>query len=130
MKPSLLLLFNHSPTSLQEEDARAALGIERIVPLPEDLKPLWDAVPPELESIEGHLAPIREWAEESSRPGDYLLIQGDFGATYLMVRFAFERSLVPIYSTTRRDALEQHKPDGAVMLTHRFQHVRFRRYGE
>ena len=130
MKPSLLLLFNHAPTRLQLADADAALGVERIVPLPEELKPLWDAVPPELESIEVQLAPIRAWVEDASRPADFILIQGDFGAAYLMVRFALEKGLIPIYSTTDREAAEQHKEDGSVTLTHNFRHVRFRRYGE
>jgi hypothetical protein len=129
MKPVLLLLFNHTPTSLQEEDARLSLGIEEIIHLPECLRPVWNSVPPEIEKIEDYLEPIKSWVLESSRTGDYILIQGDFGATYLMVRFAFERGLIPVYSTTRREAIEIHEPQGTVKLSHTFQHVKFRKYG-
>ena len=123
------MLFNHAPTELQLADARASLGVERVVTLPGELASLWDSIPPEGESIGERLSPIRTWVEAESRLGDYLFVQGDFGATYLMVRFAFDRGLVPIYSTTNRDAVEEHAAEGTVVLTHRFRHCRFRRYG-
>jgi hypothetical protein len=58
-----------------------------------------------------------------------VLIQGDFGATFLMVNFAFEKGLIPIHSTTEREATEELQPDGSVRLSHRFLHKRFRKYG-
>jgi hypothetical protein len=45
-----------------------------------------------------------------------VLIEGDFGACYLMVRFALEKGLVPLYSTTRREAEERYDADGSVRL--------------
>ncbi|MEA3280185.1 MAG: CRISPR-associated protein Csx20, partial [Thermodesulfobacteriota bacterium] len=60
---------------------------------------------------------------------DYVLIQGDFGACYIMVRFAFEKGFVPVYSTTRREAVEKQQSDGAVKLVHQFKHQVFRKYG-
>lgn len=58
------------------------------------------------------------------------MIQGDFGACYLVVRYCFEHGYVPVYSTTERNALEKHRGNNQVELTHRFQHVKFRKYGE
>jgi hypothetical protein len=130
MNPSLFLIFNHTPSELQLGDARASLGVEKIAALPEYLAPLWDSVPPETDSIRRHLEPIQAWVAGAAQPGDYILIQGDFGATYLMVRFALEKGLIPIYSTTERVAAEKQKEDGSVTLTHHFRHVRFRKYGE
>ena len=127
---NLLLLFNHTPTALQVEDARRSLGVAAIHCLPEDLKPVWDSVPPGLDAIEPHLAPVRSWVLQTARAGDYILVQGDFGATYLMVKFSFERGLIPVYSTTERNAVEEPAEDGTVRLSHQFRHVRFRRYGE
>jgi hypothetical protein len=130
MGQSLLMLFNHAPTDLQLVDARRSLQVENIVILHADLSPIWNSVPPELEIIEGYLEPIRNWMVKAARPGDYVLIQGDFGATFLMVKFAFERGLIPVYSTTERVADEEHGPDGRVRLVHNFRHVRYRKYGE
>ena len=126
---SLFLLFNHQFTTTQEADARKSLGVERIVNLPQGLQDLWSSVPPDRAEIVPYLEPIREWLQSQSNSKDYVLIQGDFGATYLMVRFAFDRGLIPIYSTSFREAVEEHKPDGSVLLTHHFQHRMFRRYG-
>ena len=46
-----------------------------------------------------------------------------------MVNFAFKIGLVPIYSTTRREAVEEHNDDETVKLVHHFQHRIFRKYG-
>jgi len=126
---TLFLIFNHQLTQAQEDDARSSLGIDRIVPLPPEIHDLWSAIPPDLPEISNYLSPVREWIEASSKPGDYVLIQGDFGACHLMVQFAQNRGLIPIYSTTRREAAEEPQPDGSVRLIHRFEHRIFRRYG-
>lgn len=127
--PALLLILNHRITAAQEADARTSLGVDRIVEMPESLAALWSQIPPDLETIESFLKPVQSWLSESASPGDYVLIQGDFGACYLMVTFAFSKELVPVYSTTSREALENHYPDGTVEVSHKFKHRLFRRYG-
>ena len=129
MSPQLFLLFNHSITPLQEEDAHESLGVRRIVAPSDEIQRLWRHIPPDMEKIEGFLSPIRNWLLEHAESGDFILIQGDFGACFLMVRFAFKKGYVPIYSTTEREAFENHGEDGSITLTHRFQHRIFRRYG-
>lgn len=126
---SLFLFFNHTFTDSQRSDAEASLSVEQIVPLPEELQAIWSSVPPEVKEIRPVLEPIRDWLASEAREGDYVLIQGDFGATYLMVRVALELRLIPIYSTTVREADEELQPNGTVKLTHRFQHRMFRKYG-
>lgn len=130
MAPVLYLLFNHELTSVQEEDARKILKVERIADPPEDLKAMWRQIPPDLEKIAGYLAPVMTWLKAVAKKGDYLLVQGDFGACYIVVSFAFNQGLVPVYSTTVREALEEHRGDGTVKIMHRFRHRTFRRYGQ
>lgn len=127
---TLYLIFNHTFTPAQEADARAALGVERIETMPAAAVAAWGDVPAGAPAIWDHLAPVRDWLRERAAPGDFVLIQGDFGACFLMVRFAFENGFNPIYATTRREATEETQPDGSVRLTHRFRHVRFRAYGK
>lgn len=115
---------------VQESDARASLGVSRFVNLPEDLKGLWSKIPPDLQRIRDYLKPIQAWLISQAYREDYLLIQGDFGACYLMVGFAFENRLIPIYSTTQREVVKEMEPDGSVKLTHYFQHRIFRKYGD
>jgi hypothetical protein len=130
MSSDLFLIFNHHFTPAQEADARASLGVDRIVVMPDEIRRVWGNVPPDLPAIGEYLAPVREWLSGNAEAGDYVLVQGDFGATCLMVRFALEEGFLPVYSTTSREAVEEHQPDGSVRMTHRFRHVRFRKFGE
>lgn len=128
MPPNLLLIFNHELTEAQIKDAEASLGVDRIVDLPEHLKSLWRQIPPDILDVTEVIAPIAEWLKTNARLGDYVLIQGDFGAVYRMVNIAFDFGLLPVYATTRRRAEEHHCADGTVEIIHQFQHVRFRDY--
>lgn len=130
MARCLFLIFNHTFTPEQAEDARQSLGVETIVSMPDAVRDIWGQVPPDRPAIADYLEPVRRWLADQARPRDYVLVQGDFGACYLMVRFAFATDLIPIYATTRREADETVQPDGSVTLTHRFRHVAFRRYGD
>jgi hypothetical protein len=129
MSHTLFLLFNHRFTDVQRSDARKSLGVDRVVELPHDLQATWSSLPPDEPELAPTLGPIRCWLTSTAEPGDFVLIQGDFGACYLMVRFCLEQGLVPIYSTTERHAQEEVQPDGSIRLVHTFQHRIFRRYG-
>ena len=126
---NLFLIFNHEITPVQESDARSSLGVQRIVDLPSDLKELWRQVPPDLTEIGSYLAPLKTWLESQAVKNDYVLVQGDFGACYILVNLALDIGLIPIYSTTAREATEEYDRDGSVKLVHRFRHKIFRKYG-
>ena len=124
----LFLLFNHHLTPAQKTDAIDTLGIHAFVTPPDNVRRLWSQIPPDLTTLSDYLQPVQSWIEGQTMPGDYVLIQGDFGACHWMVQAAFAMGLVPIYATTRREAIETHLPDGTVQLTHQFRHVIFRKY--
>ncbi|MDY6861727.1 MAG: CRISPR-associated protein Csx20 [Thermodesulfobacteriota bacterium] len=129
MRRSLFLIFNHEVTEAQKKDAGNSLDIGRVVHLPDELKQLWQQIPSDLDSIGSYLVPLKNWLVQKSIKGDYVLIQGDFGACYLMVNLAFDLGLIPIYSTTQREAVEEYNGDGSVKLVHQFKHRIFRKYG-
>lgn len=81
--PTLFLLFNHRLTRFQEEDARNSLGVERIIEPPLEIREFWSQVPPEADSLEEYLAPVFVWLAAMARSGDFVLVQGEFGATWL-----------------------------------------------
>lgn len=124
----LFLLFSHTLNDEQAADARKTLGVTECVALPPDLQAIWSDVPPDVEYIADHLQPVLHWLMQRAQPGDFLLIQGDFGAVYLVVKWALQRRLIPVYATTRREVVETTLPDGSIQKQSRFQHVRFRRY--
>lgn len=126
---NLFLLFNHQLTSTQKQDAKSSLKVGEIISPPPDISTLWAQLPPGAETLAPLLAHVQQWLQSHSTVGDFVLIQGDFGATFLMVEFSREQGLVPVYSTTERRAVEEHCEDGSVRMSHKFHHVRFRRYG-
>lgn len=125
----LFLIFNHEFTDDQMADSRASLGVGSILKLPDELQALWANVPPDLPEIRPYLKPLMEWLSSVANTGDYVLIQGDFGGCYIMVNWVLDHGLIPIYSTTERIAEESASDDGCVVVSHRFKHVMFRRYG-
>jgi len=124
----MLLLFSHELTVDQREDADASLTINEFVPLPPHLQESWRNIPPMKSLLSDYLDLFRRWIEENADLGDYVLIQGDFGAAYSMVNFAFLSGLIPVYATTERESVETQMPDGSVKLERIFKHRMFRRY--
>ena len=125
----LFLIFNHDFTDDQIADARVTLGVGPILQLPDELQDLWANIPPDVPAIRPYLRPLMEWLKSQAETGDYVLIQGDFGACHIMVNLVLDHGLIPIYSTTERVAEESVEDDGSVVNTHKFKHVMFRRYG-
>jgi len=126
---SLFILFNHTITPLQRDDAYASLMVEKIIAAPAEIQNLWSHIPPDLPELTASLGPVFQWLRGAAAAGDYLLVQGDFGATFLLVEFALQNGLIPLYSTTERTVVEQHLEDGGVKLEHNFRHVRYRCFG-
>ena len=123
----LFLLFSHQFTERQKEDAEKNLKVSEIINLPTDLQKRWSNVPPELDSIKLYLLPIRKWISKLAKRNDYLLVQGEFGAVYLIVEWAKRNELIPVYATTIRKVRE--KREGEKIKTEKeFQHKRFRKY--
>ena len=127
MDPRMFILFNHSLTEAQRDDAKKNLGVGSFVTPPPELSAAWSQLPPDAPSLALVLAPVFQWLEREAHAGDYLLVQGDFGATFLLAQKAFSLGLTPLYSTTRREATEE-KDGDTVRIVHHFCHVRFRNY--
>jgi hypothetical protein len=128
--PDLFLLFNHLLTDAQADQAGRELGVHNIIVPPEDISRRWTAIPPEPESIRNILKPVFSWIDSSMSTGDYLLVQGDFGACYLVLEHIRTTGIIPVYATTRRRATETRLNESTVQLSHTFSHVRFRKYGQ
>ncbi len=127
--PKFLILFNHRLTDEQELDAVDLLGVDEFCAPPVEVSSLWKAIPPDATELRHVLGPVFTWLDIEGKPGDYLLVQGDFGATCMVVDYATRTGLKPVYATTRRITSQRENDDGSVEIIHRFHHVRFREYG-
>jgi len=124
----ICLLFSHTLTDAQKEDISNSLKVEKSYKLPSKLQEQWSQVPAKkgLDFME-YLLPIKEFLEETLEKGDYLLIQGEFGATYHMVEYAKSRAYIPVYSVNERVSRE-YIEEGIVKKYAEFKHEFFREY--
>jgi len=123
----LFLLFSHTLTATQEQDAKESMGIEGFVKLPDELQKLWSNIPPNLTTLDAYLEPLKSYILENASKEDVFLIQGDFGGCYTMVNFVKSHGMEAVHSTTMRDVVEK-TVNGKVEKFSRFEHVIFRLY--
>lgn len=126
-KNRLFLIFSHKLTEDQQNDARETFGVDEFVSLPKSLQQLWSNIAPEEENIYKYLSPLWEYMAKQINSSDVVLIQGDFGATYLAIKLAKELEALPIYATTKRVVKEEIE-NNEVIKTSIFKHVRYRIY--
>ena len=123
----MFLLFSHQITDSQKEDAKSSLDITEFIELPIQLQELWSNIPSNLRSLDDYFKPLKKYLLNNASQNDVILIQGDFGGTYIMVEFCKENHLIPVYATTKREVKEVMQ-DNKVIKTSTFEHVIFREY--
>ncbi|MBN2965013.1 hypothetical protein JWV37_09495 [Sulfurospirillum sp. T05] len=120
------ILLNHLLLPEQEREAKEKWGATSFVNLSDQM---WKSIPSGAESVLSYVEKYQQALEEQGKKGDLLLVQGDFGATYALVRFALKRGIVPLYATTARHSREVIE-NGQVKIERIFSHGRFRKYEE
>ncbi|MBZ4644003.1 MAG: hypothetical protein JG767_1612 [Deferribacteraceae bacterium] len=125
---ALFLIFSHSLTNKQINEINTKLKVDKIVNLPDNLQKLWSQIPPEGGLPVNEVKKITNFLGNNAKSGDYVLIQGDFGATFFVADFCLKNFLVPIYSTTKRISVEKEDKYGKISKTSIFEHLNFRKY--
>ena len=124
----LCLLFSHQLTASQKDDISNNLMVETVHDLPDELQKLWSQVPTQKDLLmHEYLSDIESFLLNTLSAGDYVLIQGDFGATYHMINFAKKHEFVAVYSVNKRVSKEIFQ-DGIVKKYSEFEHEFFREY--
>mgnify|MGYP000898645575 FL=1 len=123
---TLFMLMNHALTREQEEDARKNLNVDKFINIADAR---WSDIDPSEKSVIEFVEAYKDKLKKQAKSGDVLLVQGDFGATYNMIRFARNMGLLAVYATTNRIVSEQLE-NGKVVIKREFKHARFREYEE
>lgn len=124
----MFLLLSHALTEEQIHEAKERFGVVAFYPLPDSLQSLWSDIPAEGEWQPSWLESIKEWLLQEGKPGDLVVVQGEFGATVYMVNWLRQHGFRPVYATSRRHVEEKRLDDGTVVASRIFRHVQFRDY--
>ncbi len=124
----LFVFLNHQLTIAQRNEAMNTFGIASIIFLPDDLRSLWSNIPPYNDLDLSILSRFTGWLIQNAKKGDYVLVQGEYGAVFYIVDCCFQKDYIPIYATTQRKSHETVKADGTIERNLIFQHTSFRRY--
>ena len=120
----MFVLINHELTQEQKDQAIKSFDIDSIINITDDT---WSNINPADENILYALNAYKKELMLEAKAGDILLVQGDFGATYNMIKFAKNMGLTVIYATTKR-IVSEYIENGKVVTKREFKHARFREY--
>ena len=126
MERKALLLFSHQLTENQEKELVENFKIKKIVSLSSELQEMWSNVSIK-ENYKENLEKIKKYIEENFNENDVILVQGNWGYTYNIVKWSIEKKLVPVYSYTERN-VEEIKDGENVKKISYFKHVKFIEY--
>ena len=126
MERKVLLLFSHQLTENQEKELVENFKVKKIVSLSSELQEMWSNVSIK-ENYKENLEKIKKYIEENFNENDVMLVQGNWGYTYNIVKWSIEKKLVPVYSYTERN-VEEIKDGENVKKISYFKHVKFIKY--
>ena len=126
MERKALLLFSHQLTENQEKELVENFKVKKIVSLSSELQEMWSNVSIK-ENYNENLEKIKKYIEENFNENDVMLVQGNWGYTYNIVKWSIEKKLVPVYSYTERN-VEEIKDGENVKKISYFKHVKFIEY--
>ncbi len=124
---TLYIIMSHKFNERQRKDAEINHNITNFVELPENLKQKWRNIPPESDCLQSIIDIFSNWVLEQYQTGDIVMIQGDFGATYGVVKALSKCDIPCCYATTKRNAIEYVEGTKTVKES-TFIHVKFRFY--
>ena len=126
MERKALLLFSHQLTENQEKELVENFKVKKIISLSSELQKIWSNVSIK-ENYKENLEKIKKYIEENFNENDVMLVQGNWGYTYNIVKWSIEKKLVPVYSYTERN-VEEIKDGENVKKISYFKHVKFIEY--
>ena len=121
-----LLVFSHQLTENQEKELIEEYSVKKIEKLPDDLQNLWSNVTID-KGYKENLEKIKNYIIENFHKEDVLVIQGNWGYTYNLVKWAIKNEYLPLYSYTERN-VEEIKDGEDIKKISYFRHVKFLKY--
>jgi len=126
MEKKVLLLFSHQLTENQAKELMEDFEVKKILNLPTELQEMWSNVSIKENYME-NLEKIKKYIENNFSKDDVILVQGNWGYTYNLVKWSIDNDLIPVYSYTERN-VEEIKDEENVKKISYFKHIKFIEY--
>jgi len=126
MEKKALLLFSHQLTENQAKELMEDFEVKKILNLPTELQEMWSNVSIK-ENYTENLEKIKKYIENNFNKDDVILVQGNWGYTYNLVKWSIDNNLIPVYSYTERN-VEEIKDGENVKKISYFKHIKFIKY--
>ena len=126
MEKKAFLLFSHQLTDNQAKELMEDFGVKKIVSLTRELQEMLSNVSIKENYME-NLEKIKKYIENNFNKDDVMLIQGNWGYTYNLVKWSIDNDLLPVYSYTERN-VEEIKDGENVKKISYFKHIKFIEY--
>ncbi len=120
------VLLNHELTQNQIKELKSKYLVEEIVYPEKNLTTKWSQIPAIEELSMDVICSVVKWLS-SAQENDVLIIQGEFGSTFMIVDYALKNKLIPVHAVTKRVAKESREGE-TVHREYIFEHVCFRKY--
>ncbi|SET13015.1 CRISPR-associated protein Csx20 [Anaerobranca gottschalkii] len=124
-----LVITSHRLNDEQILELQSRYKVEEIIYLPEDLQNIWSNIEPSGEFPIDNLKKIVSWISKEKRENVFVIVQGEFGATFLIVDYCLKNGYKALYATSKRQVKEEVK-EGETHTIRVFKHVNFREYKE
>lgn len=124
---NFIVLMSHDMSDTQKNDAYENLKVAKIIEAPPEIKKIWGNIDPISDLDIKNLDKVISWINEISNKHDYILVQGEFGATFYIVDYCFKNNLIPVYATSVR-RVEEIREGNKVLTNRVFVHEGYRKY--
>lgn len=126
-KKRAVVILSHELNCYQILELKEKWKVSDIIFLPKELKDIWSSINPNGEIDTNYLNSILKFIVDNTNEDDYVIVQGEFGATHYIVNRIFENNRIPLYATTVRKVKEM-VIDNITKTERVFEHVNFRKY--
>lgn len=96
MEKKVLLLFSHQLTENQAKELMEDFEVKKILNLPTELQEMWSNVSIKENYME-NLEKIKKYIENNFSKDDVILVQGNWGYTYNLVKWSIDNDLIPSF---------------------------------
>lgn len=121
-----IIVMSHDINEKQKEELINSLGVTEIETLSLDLKQKFSNV--QIETYTRNLNEILEYLKNNTQPEDILVVQGQAGYQYQIVKQLQQLERICVFAFTERVSKEVVNEDGTTTKTSVFEHKQFIEY--